>query len=701
MKRKLKIIARVAKKALKKTTHLTHKNFYKGYSVPEAAYRAATYPMRHGVRATLSIAKREMLRIGGQSSVKHIFPNGLVSGVDKAHIKPWYDNHARKVSIVIPSYNDYELLKVCVESVHRTIMHKDTYEIIIVDDFCQPESRNYLKEFEADNVRVIYREKNGGFAAAVNTGLRVVPKTHDALLLNSDIEAHPGWFEAIQYGAYVFGEKVGIVAPKLLYPDGRIQSAGSYRNTEAREWFDHYYRFQEADYGPANVPTYVQAATGACLYIKRSLIDEVGILDEDLPFAFEEVDLCLRTWQADKRVLYFPASVLTHHESPTRSKNKNISSMERTSVVNFWKKWGDWYDKRNVRNEKGQVRIIYVLQTLGWSGGIRIAVEHANRLAQRGFAIEIWSLDNKPVWPIDVPTRSFKNYRQLTAALEHEEAIKVATWWETAYPVWFASLKKGIAVNFIQEIETWFYPDDYDAQRVVVSSYRKEFRNLTTSSFNYDEIRSFGLDAALVPCAYDDTIYKVLSQAKRKNDVLLALGRTFFQKNFMFSFRSWQRLGEKRPNFWLFGSEPDLKSLDKKITYFTKPSDERVNELYNEATAFVQTSYHEGFCLPILEAMAAGLPVVCTDAHGNRDFCHDGKNCLLVEQDNEEALAAAIQRLFNDPKLREKLSREALKTVKNYQWEPVIDRLVGFYDDVATPKPVDEYVEKKYGLKKK
>ena len=59
------------------------------------------------------------------------------------------------------------------------------------------------------------------------------------------------------------------------------------------------------------------------------------------------------------------------------------------------------------------------------------------------------------------------------------------------------------------------------------------------------------------------------------------------------------------------------------------PSDAEVNELLNTATVFVQTSRHEGFCLPVLEAMATGIPVVCTDAHGNRDFCRDGENCLM------------------------------------------------------------------------
>lgn len=700
MKRKLKIITGVGKKLILKATHLTHENFYRGHSAPEAFAKLVTYPFRHGISATLARAKREMLRVGTKNTVKHGFPNGLVSGIEKKDIRPWYDAAARKVSIVIPSYNDWEVIEPAVKSIHATCDRKTHYEVIIVDDYCQPEQQKRLQTLSDENTRIILRKKNGGFAKAVNTGLREVPQTHDAIIFNSDVIAHSGWLEALQYGAYEFGENVGIVAPKLLYPDGRIQSAGSYRNTESREWFDHYYRFQEEDYGPANVPNYVQSATGALLYIKREFLDKVGLLDEEFPFAFEDADWCLRGWEAGFRTLYFPAATLTHMESASRTKNKNISDRERGSVVYFWQKWGKWFDERNVRDEEGKIRIIYVLQTVGWSGGIRVVFEHANRLKELGFNVEIWSLSGKPVWPLNVPLRAFKNYDQLVAALEPIEAIKVATWWETIHPVWMSSIKNGIGVNFLQEIETWFYPDDYDAQRVVVSCYRKEFKNLTTSSFNLDEIRAFGLNATLIPCGYDDEVYRPLTNVKRENDVLLGVGRSFFQKNFMFSFRAWKKLGEARPRFWLYGGEPDMKTLDSKITYFRKPSDAEVNKLHNQSTAFIQTSYHEGFCLPILEAMATGSPVICTDAHGNRDFCHDGKNCIMVEQDNEEQLAAAIKKVFDDRKLRTRLSRAALETSKHYTWDTIVKRLAQFYEDVATPDPVVEYVKKKYSTKR-
>ncbi len=88
-----------------------------------------------------------------------------------------------------------------------------------------------------------------------------------------------------------------------------------------------------------------------------------------------------------------------------------------------------------------------------------------------------------------------------------------------------------------------------------------------------------------------------------------------------------------------------------------------MSELFNEATVFVQTSTHEGFALPPLEAMATGAAVVCTDAHGNRDFCRDGVNCLMPEP-STTAVSAALARLLGDPELRARLGRAGIETAR-------------------------------------
>jgi glycosyltransferase involved in cell wall biosynthesis len=282
-----------------------------------------------------------------------------------------------------------------------------------------------------------------------------------------------------------------------------------------------------------------------------------------------------------------------------------------------------------------------------------------------------------------VPARSFGSYEGLATALAREDAIKVATWWETAPWVWRASVTKGIPVYFVQDIETSYYPGDPAAQNRVLASYREEFRYLTISGWNRERLAELGLDADLIPPGIDLDNFRRLDRPKR-DDVVLAIGRALPLKNLPLTIEAWRRL-EPRPELWMFGVEPQL-GPEYGARYFERPSDERVNELFNEATVFVQTSIHEGFCLPLLEAMAAGTPVVSTDAHGNRDFCRHEENCLIADPD-PESVSAALARVLGDAGLRARLVEAGLETAADYAWERRIDRLERFFLERAATAP--------------
>ena len=234
------------------------------------------------------------------------------------------------------------------------------------------------------------------------------------------------------------------------------------------------------------------------MYVRRETIERVGVLDERYPMAYEDVDWCLRAWQAGYRVRYFPIARLVHHESVTRGTAQG--ERELASQRLFWERWSGFFDDREVRTPDGRLRIVYVTEDTGIGGGHRDVFEHLSRLADRGHDVALYTLGEPPDWfELRAPVHSFADYDALVAALAPLDAIKVATWWMTALPVFRASVVRGIPVFFVQDIETSYYPDHEQARHAVLDSYRPEFRYMTISAWNRERLRELGLRRRVDP----------------------------------------------------------------------------------------------------------------------------------------------------------------------------------------------------------
>jgi glycosyltransferase involved in cell wall biosynthesis len=642
-------------------------------------------------RAALTVRTYGWWNLLGRIATAPLRPLGLDSGVrlklqQRSVLRGtvrWYRENGPLVVVVVPTFGATEVTFAAVRGLRRTVDRSRT-RIVVVDDGSEREHQEKLGELQG--VELVLAPDNAGYAASVNRGIALAGPDDDVVVLNNDVVPHRGWLAHLQMAAYDNRDEVGIVGPRLLYPDGRIQSAGSYRNVGAPEWFDHRYRFRPEAFAPARVSTDALAVTGACMYLRRDLIDAIGTFDDGYAMGYEDVDYCLRAWEADRSVRYEALSTLTHMESPTRGTAQG--ERELSSQRRFWDRWGGWFDDRPVRTTDGALRVIYVTEDTGVGGGHRDIFEHLNRLQARGHSVALFSLGGQPDWfPLEAPVHTFADYDELAAALAREEAIKVATWWATGDPVWRASVRRGRAVFFVQDIETSYYSGRSGVQErarcEVLASYREEFRYMTIAEVSARKLAELGLAAELVPPGIDLDTFRAL-EIERRGDMLLALGRSNPLKNFPLTVEAWRRLGSE-PELCLFGVEPELRP-EGRSRYIQAPSDGEVNELLNQATVFVQTSRHEGFCLPPLEAMAAGAPVVCTDANGNRDFCRDGDNCLMVESD-PGAVAAGIERVLGDSELRARLVHGGLQTVQSYSWEHRIDQLERFLSRVADERP--------------
>jgi glycosyltransferase involved in cell wall biosynthesis len=109
---------------------------------------------------------------------------------------------------------------------------------------------------------------------------------------------------------------------------------------------------------------------------------------------------------------------------------------------------------------------------------------------------------------------------------------------------------------------------------------------------------------------------------------------------------------------------------------------ERVAQLMAAADIFVLSSKMESFGLTLLEASAAGIPVVCSNAGGVPEVFQDGFNALLYPPGDDDAMASAMISLIRDRDLAKRVSANALQTARGFTWGATAERTLRVYEEV-------------------
>jgi GT2 family glycosyltransferase len=225
------------------------------------------------------------------------------------------------IDIVIVNYKStYYLLK-CLKSVFDSI--RDTPVSIFVHD---NNSKNGVDRVSTAFPKVHLTKNifNMGFSKAANKGLKQGTAPY-VLILNPDTIIKDGFFESIlQY--IENNPDIGIVGPKILNTDGSLQgSARAFptpcmvffgRNSFLTRWFPNNWISRKSILSTGSdgvTPMTVDWLSGACMLIRRTAVDEVGLLDEQFFMYWEDVDLCKRMWDNGWKVAYFPQASIVHH----------------------------------------------------------------------------------------------------------------------------------------------------------------------------------------------------------------------------------------------------------------------------------------------------------------------------------------------------------------------------------------------------
>jgi alpha-1,3-rhamnosyl/mannosyltransferase len=131
---------------------------------------------------------------------------------------------------------------------------------------------------------------------------------------------------------------------------------------------------------------------------------------------------------------------------------------------------------------------------------------------------------------------------------------------------------------------------------------------------------------------------------------------------------------------WLFQEAVDLISqlgLEQQVTRLQDVAEADLAAVYRGAVALALPSHYEGFGFPVLEAMACGVPVVVSNRASLPEIAGDA--ALMVEPEDDNALAEALWRLLSDPGLRADLSARGFERVKAFTWEATANATAGLY----------------------
>lgn len=226
-----------------------------------------------------------------------------------------------RVAVIIVSYNGLPIVQQCLPSVVQTDWAN--LEILFVDNHSSDGSTAWVAD-HFPQVSIVSHPANWLFSRANNAVLQKLDCDY-VILLNNDVEVSKNWIQPMVNYAERFPD-VAALQPKILQFNQRDQfeyagACGGFLDQlgyplARGRMFDH----TEVDVGQYDQIVHIDWASGAALLLRRSVLDQVGLLDERFGLHMEEIDLCWRLRNAGYRIGVIPESKVYHMGGATLSR---------------------------------------------------------------------------------------------------------------------------------------------------------------------------------------------------------------------------------------------------------------------------------------------------------------------------------------------------------------------------------------------
>ncbi len=520
----------------------------------------------------------------------------------------------RPVTVVIPTWNALAYTQACIGTLRRLTDHP-AWRLVVVDNGSTDGTVEWLGTVEG--LTLITNPKNLGFSKACNQGIAAAGGD-DVVLLNSDVEiGDAGWLRGMQEAAYAT-PGVGVVGCRLVDGAGLISHLGSYMPPLAL--FGQQLGGLELDIGQATRTRPVESVVFAQVYLTRRCIDEIGGLDEDFFSYFEDADYCVRAQKAGLGVVFAGSVTSVHHGNvSTRENNVDFWTMFNRSNRTFERKWAGWLEHDRYDSELVWHSILHrapgyalasrkLMLALNFAGA---RVMYRNAYGEDDGQLGHPLLDDIRARPVrtDVPQVALSQADVFEGVTGRRRVGWTMLEVDGLPPEWV----KGC--NAMDEV---WVPASFNVESFAASGVKAPVRVMPLGvdvDYYHPGIASFRPSDRF-------TFLSVFEWGERKGaEILLrAFSQEFKEAEdvvLVVSVYNHDPDVDVHGEIAKLGLDPGAPIVVLVNAEFT---DYQMGALYRSADCFVLPTRGEGWGMPVLEAMACGLPTIATAWSGPADF---------------------------------------------------------------------------------
>jgi glycosyltransferase involved in cell wall biosynthesis len=593
------------------------------------------------------------------------------------------------------------------------------YNLILVDDGSAQPTEDYLANFALSQAALLLRNENArGYTRAANQGLQA-STAEFVVLLNSDTIVTPSWLDRLMTCA-TSDPAIGITGP--LSNTASWQSIPDLYNAEG-DWAENPLPQglslkdmgqRVAAYSGRIYPN-VSFLNGFCLLIKRGLLNQIGLFDEERfgdGYA-EENDYCLRAAKAGWTLAIADDAYIYHAQSRSYSPERRKQLVERSD-----KAFGDKYGYQIIREgiqstrddrsllgcrarsqvmalrqqkiEEGKshwegLRLAFLLPISQFSGGGKLVMQEAIAMQKMGVLVDILNLQGhrsffERTYPdLPIPRVYLPDPQQADSILLRYDAV-IGTLYNSIY--WMqnspgqSTASHYLRAYYVLDYEPDFFPPDSAGYKQAFDSYTlyPDLVRLTKTEWNRQAIKQrVGVDCHLVGSSVDIDLFRPrrrvdLSWPERPLRITAMIRPSTPRRQPASTMQVLAEISRRhsgKVEIILFGCEqhePGFRALERGFPWqhagILDPP--QLARLLNEVDIFVDFSSFQAMGQTAMEAMACGAAVIVPQDSGSSSFARHEENALAVDTGSLDSCIAGLDRLIRDEQLRGSLQQRAM-----------------------------------------